>query len=140
MKVFLDTNVLLDAIVVRNDAGLTDNAATILSLGETSVVDLYMSVLSIPTIAYVLKNVSSETKKLIIRNLTEIVSVLPSRDEHVMNMLDGTMSDIEDAMQVQSALEGSCDLIITRNCKDYSSCPIPVIRPDEFLSRVIKCD
>ena len=34
MKVFLDTNVLLDAIVVRNDAGLTDNAATILSLGS----------------------------------------------------------------------------------------------------------
>ena len=140
MRVFLDTNVLLDAIVVRSDAGLTDNAATILSLGETSVVDLYMSVLSVPTIAYVLKNVSSETKKLIIRNLTEIVSVLPSRDDHVMNMLDGTMSDIEDALQVQSALEGSCDLIITRNCKDYFSCPIPVMRPDEFLERVIYRD
>ena len=48
------------------------------------------------------------------------------------------MPDIEDAHQVQSALEGPCDLIVTRNCKDFAASPIPVISPEDFLSRVIE--
>ena len=137
MKVFLDTNVLLDAIVARDNKTLSENAATILSLGEANVVDLSMSVLSVPTIAYVLKNMTADAKRSIVRSLTGIVNVLPSRSEHVSNMLDGTMPDIEDALQVQSAIEGSCDLIVTRNVKDFHPCPLPVISPEEFLRRII---
>ena len=138
MKVFLDTNILLDAVVMRDNTLLTKNAAQILSLGESKIVDLYMSVLSIPIIAYVIKNISTEGKKSIIKGLTAIVNVLPSSWEHVNAVLEGSMPDIEDAMQVQSALEGSCDLIITRNPKDFLSSRIPVISPEGFLSRVLE--
>lgn len=137
MRVFLDTNVILDAIVRRDAPGLTENATLILSLGETKVVDLYMSVLSIPTVAYVLKNMTASAKRGIIRDLTSFINVLPSLPGHVSSVLEGSLPDIEDALQVQSALEGSCDLIVTRNGKDFAASSIPVISPEDFLSRVV---
>lgn len=137
MKVFLDTNILLDALVEHSEPMFLKNAETIFALGENGVIDLYMSVLSIPTIAYVLKNMTSERKKSIIRDMTSIVEPLPSYPEHVRNMLEQQMADIEDALQVQSALEGQCDIIVTRNLTDFRDSAIPAISPDDFLARII---
>ena len=137
MKVFLDTNVLLDAIVKRNIPHLTEDATMILSLGEERVVDLYMSVLSVPTIAYVLRNMSASAKKGVIRNISSVVRILPSLAGHVVAMLEGNTDDIEDALQIQSALECPCDLILTRNVKDFASSPLPVLSPSDFLRRVV---
>ena len=138
MRVFLDTNILLDAIVKRNAPHLTENATMILSLGEAGVIDLYMSVLSVPTIAYVLKNMSATAKKGIIRDIVSVVDILPSLAGHVDAMLEGSNDDIEDALQIQSAMEGSCDVVITRNGKDFSTSPIPVLSPEDFLNRVLE--
>ncbi len=138
MRVFLDTNVLLDTLVARDNPQFAKDAATILSLGENGTFDLYMSALSISTIAYVLKNMSPSVKKSIISDLVDIVEVLPSLPEHVANMLNGQMSDIEDALQVQSALEGRCDVIVTRNVHDFTLSEIPAITPADMLSRIFE--
>lgn len=138
MKVFLDTNVLLDTIVERDNPQFTDDASTILSLGETQVIELFMSALSIPVIAYVIKNVNATRKKAIIKDLISIVKVLPSLPQHVDNILECTMNDIEDALQVQSAKEGQCDIIVTRDIADFKESDIPVISPQDLLSRIIE--
>lgn len=137
MRVFLDTNVLLDAIVKRTESKFTEDALTILSLGEAGTVELYMSVISIPIIAYVLRKMSREKQKRIICGLTIFVKPLPSLPEHIDNIWKGNMDDIEDALQLQSAIEGACNLIVTRNCRDYAKGGIPAITPSEFLKRVI---
>lgn len=136
MKVFLDTNILLDTLVVRPDKSFTENSMQILSLGENGVLDLYISVLSVPTIAYVLKNKTSEQKKSIITDLTSIVKVLPSLPQHVETMLESPIRDIEDALQVQSAKEGQCDLIVTRNTRDFTDAGMPVLSPEGLLKRI----
>ena len=138
MKVFLDTNVLLDTIVERSNSQFTEDAATILELGECGVVDLYMSILSIPTIAYVLKNIAPSRKKRIINDLTSIVKVLPSLPEHVSQMLDSQATDIEDALQALSANEGQCDLIVTRNITDFKESDIPAISWTRSWGKMIK--
>ena len=66
MKVFLDTNILLDILVERDNKEFTENAMTIVELGSDGAIDLYMSVLSVTTIAYVLKNMPVAKKKGII--------------------------------------------------------------------------
>lgn len=137
MKVFLDTNILLDVLVERDNKEFTENATTILGLGSNRVLDLYMSVLSVTTIAYVLRNMTTVKKKGIIKDLVSIVKVLPSLPEHVENMLECQMNDIEDAMQVQSAKEGQCDVIVTRNTTDFRDAGLPVISPEEFLKKII---
>lgn len=138
MRVFLDTNILLDVIIDRKDQHLKENANIILQFGKDRVIDLYMSVLSIPTIAYVLKNVSGSSKKSIIRSLCLIVHPLPSLPEHIDMMLENPMDNIEDALQVCSAKSGNCDLIITRDRSDFKNSDIPSLSPDEFLERVLE--
>lgn len=138
MKVFLDTNIILDTLVERFDPRLTKNAMIIMGLGENGVLDLYMSVLSVPTIAYVLKNISSDKKKSIISDLLSIVKILPSYSEHIHRMLESQMQDIEDVLQVQSAKEGHCDVIVTRNLSDFRIADLPSISPDELLARIIE--
>ena len=137
MKVFLDTNILLDVLVEHDNKEFTENATTILGLGSNRVLDLYMSVLSVTTIAYVLRNMTTVKKKGIIKDLVSIVKVLPSLPEHVENMLECQMNDIEDAMQVLSATEGQCDVIVTRNTTDFRDAGLPVISPEEFLKKII---
>lgn len=137
MRVFLDTNILLDAIVKRSESKFTEDARTILALGETGVVELYMSIISIPTIAYVLRKISRERQKRIIRDLVLFVKPLPSLPEHIDNIWIGRVDDIEDSLQVQSAKEGACNLIVTRNCRDFVNAGIPAITPSEFLKKVI---
>ncbi len=140
MRVFLDTNVLLDTLVSRDNPQFARNAATILSLGENGTFDLFMSALSVPTIAYVLKSMSPAAKKAIIGELVDIVKVFPALPDHVTNMLESQMSDVEDALQVQSAAEGGCDVIVTRNIHDFKLSEIPAISPEEFLRRILPPD
>ena len=137
MKAFLDTNILLDVLVVRTDPKYSENAEIILGLGENGTLDLYMSALSIPTIAYVLKNMTADKKKAVIKDLTSIVKVLPSLPEHVTNMLESPMKDIEDALQAESAKEGQCDIIVTRDTSDFRHVGLPVISSDEMIKRIL---
>ena len=137
MKAFLDTNILLDVLVERTDPKFSENAEIILGLGENGTLDLYMSVLSIPTIAYVLKNMTADKKKAVIKDLTSIVKVLPSLPEHVTNMLESPMKDIEDALQAESAKEGQCDIIVTRDTADFRHAGLPVISADELIKRIL---
>lgn len=135
MKVFLDTNVLLDFLVVREDAQLSKDAASLLDLGVMGELDLYMSVLSVPTIAYVLKKMSSDRKREIIGKIASIVKILPSTGDHVQQMLESPIDDIEDALQLQSARQGSCDVLISRD-RDFQKANLPSFTPEEFLRKL----
>lgn len=137
MRVFLDTNILLDALVERQDRHFNENASIIMQLGKNGVFELFMSVLSIPTIAYVLKNLGGNGKKSIIKNICALVTPLPALPDHIDAMLESRMDDIEDAMQVQSARTGNCDLIITRDRSDFKNSDFPFLSPEEFLERVL---
>lgn len=137
MRVFLDTNILLDALVERQDRHFNENASIILQLGKNGVFELFMSVLSIPTMAYVLKNLGGNGKKSIIKNICALVTPIPALPDHIDAMLESRMDDIEDAMQVQSARTGNCDLIITRDRSDFKNADFPFLSPEEFLERVL---
>jgi|TARA_B110000967_G_scaffold202939_1_gene242664 predicted nucleic acid-binding protein len=43
-------------------------------------------------------------------------------------------SDFENALQFYNAVESNCDIILTRNAKDFKKATLPVMSPDEFLN------
>ncbi|NOR76720.1 MAG: PIN domain nuclease, partial [Draconibacterium sp.] len=47
--------------------------------------------------------------------------------------LSSKFSDFEDALQYHCALITNCNLLITRNVKDFKKSAIPVMTPDEYL-------
>ena len=131
MKAFLDTNILVDVILKREP--FVREAETILTMGSNGKIQLFASTLSVATIAYLLKKTDTGTKKKILSGLFSFVSLLPSKGEHVTNALKSDFVDLEDALQYEASLEGPCDIIITRNVKDFVESRIPVISPTDFL-------
>ena len=136
VKVFVDTNVILDHAL---DRVFADEAERILSMSERGEMNCYISAGAVYTLAYVLekaiKNVDSVREKLLqYLGLVTPVSNLPHIFEKAI--CDKSFSDIEDAFQYYAALQVGCDYFITGNINDFKKGKIsklPVFKPDEFL-------
>ena len=55
-------------------------------------------------------------------------------EQTVEKGLNSDIKDFEDALQYFSATESECEIIITRNGKDFKKSLIPVMTANEFLS------
>lgn len=55
-------------------------------------------------------------------------------DEKILDLaLISDFNDFEDAIQYFTALENGCEVIITRNKKDFRNVLLPVMTADEFI-------
>ncbi len=54
-------------------------------------------------------------------------------DETVEKAINSSFKDFEDSMQYYSAVAEHCDVIITRNEKDFKEALLPVMDADSFL-------
>ncbi len=50
--------------------------------------------------------------------------------------MNSDFKDFEDALQYFSATDSDCDIIITRNGKDFKKSLLPVITPKEYLQSI----
>lgn len=135
MKIFLDTNILLD--LVQDRAGAPD-ARKIVDIGkDNSWVRIYVSYLSMAKIAYVLRKRPTEEVKDCLTRLYKLVDILPMNDMQLITAIRSCDSpDFEDALQIMCAEEKMCDVILTGNTAHFRNyTDIPVLSPAEFLSQ-----
>lgn len=133
MKLFLDTNVMLDLLGNRNP--FFEDAAKVVSLADKGKATLAVSALSFATTDYFLSKILSpaRSKEGLIK--FKAVSEIVSLDENIIDKsLSSNFSDFEDGLQYYSAIKSDCNYIITRNTKDFKSAEIPVMTPQEFLT------
>ena len=133
MKVFLDTNVLLDFITGREGAR---DAADILRLGKTqnANIELYASVLTMANAAYIAhKGRTKEKLRDDLSLLTRMIGVLPMDGEQWLAALCSNARDLEDALQHECAKAACCSCIVTRNKRDFGFSSFLVYSPKEFL-------
>ena len=135
MKLFLDTNVVMDFMACRTP--FVYDALRIFQLGSGSMHQLFASDLTFANVAYLLK------KSMTLDELYSKLSVLRTYlrvagmgEEAVDEALRLHHKDFEDALQYFAARQIEADCIITRNKKDFIISDIPVWTPDEFLSTV----
>ena len=127
MKVFLDTNIILDVILQRDQVSY---GAQILSQGEQKLVELYVSFLSIANVAYVIRKGRTPSQvRSIISGLYRFVDILPMNKQQVDLALQLDAKYFEDVLQYQCAIENGCDIIVTRNVRDYAFSQITVKTP-----------
>lgn len=118
MKVFLDTNVLLDLLLERD--GYIE-CGSIFELQESGGVSVCVSVLTMINAAYVYrKTVGQDMATVNLKFLSTMVEVLPMDSEMLQSAIYMRGRDFEDVLQAVCAQKGGCDCIITRNTKDYS--------------------
>lgn len=136
IKVFIDTNVILDHALNR---AFANEAETIFSIAEQGKIICYVSAGSIYTLAYVLEkalkdiNLVREKLSLYLTLLTPI-SNLPYYFEQAIK--NKAFDDIEDAFQYYTALQADCISFITANVKDFKKgemSKLPVLKPDDYL-------
>ena len=135
MKIFLDTNVLLDLVQDRDGA---DAAQRIVTIGrENEWTRLYASFLSMANMAYILRKRPVDEVKDCLSQLYRLLVVLPMNDTQLMTAIRNCSSpDFEDALQIMCAEDKGCDVIVTNNpthFRDFTD--IPVLTPDEFLAQ-----
>ena len=133
MRVFLDTNVILDLIQRR--VGY-DDAALIMQKSENGEYSLFTSSLSMVNIAYILrKYYRSESLYHLLEELGDIIDVITVSSEAYHKALQSRALDFEDAIQLFSAIESDMDCIVTRNAQDFIFDKLPIYTPFDFLNR-----
>ena len=136
-NVFLDTNVLLDDILVREG---TKSSKMILQLGVEKVIRICLSAITTINIAYIArKAVSRERLYEVFSKYLNHFVILPDGDMDVYGSIRSDNPDFEDSMQLCCAESGRVDAIITNNKKHFAPyTDIPVYTPDEFLEKVVE--
>ncbi len=136
-RVFIDTNIMLDFLGERKP--FYESIAKIATLAEKGKLTLVVSPISFATVNYFLaKYESAEIAREKLRKF-KIISEICSLDEQTIEKgLNSSMKDFEDALQYFSATESDCEIILTRNGKDFKKSLLPVMTADEFLKSLKK--
>lgn len=132
-KLFIDTNVMLDLLGEREP--FYNSIAKIATLADKRKVKLIVSALSYSTVFYLLsKFEDNEVVKGKLRKFRVISETSDLTDRIIDKGLSSKFSDFEDALQYYCALRMDCNILITRNAKDFRESAIPVMTPDEYLN------
>ena len=135
MKLFFDTNVILDFLGERDPFYLS--AARIATLADKRKLRIVASALSYGTISYFLTKYYGHEKTIDKLRKFKVISEICELDELIIEKgLNSDFPDFEDSLQYFSALRTECDIIITRNGKDFKKSEISVMTPDEFLNSI----
>ena len=137
MKLYLDTNVVIDLLTER--IPFYDDIAKIIVLVENGELTLVISSVSFVTCEYVISKIKDKNTTIDLLKKFRIVCEVSNVDEiNIDKSLFSNFNDFEDAVQYYSALNHKCDTIITRNKKDFKNSEIPVMTPEEFLVSINK--
>ena len=137
IKVFLDTNIVIDYLAQRTN--FFPKASLVISVCGDHGFKLLVSSLSFATTSYILSErnkLSAETIKKLFDNFIAVANVTVVDMLTIKQSINSKFDDFEDAMQYYSATRENADCIITRNKKDFTESQIPVYEPDEFINKV----
>lgn len=134
-RVLIDTNVCLDAILLRFP--FANAALKLLEASEQGRITGFVAAHSFDTLFYILTQVTTKQKTYdAIEALVESVQIAPVDQKMIKTAIKEKWPDFEDAIHHQSALEAGCKAIITRNTKDFKRAQVAVITPDDFLEQL----
>ena len=131
MKAYIDSDVILDVLLGREE--FMSSSSQIINNCEIREMDGHTTVLALANIFYILNRYSSSNAKKAIQTLREILGILPVTDRELGKALSSDFRDVEDGIQYFTAEYHGCEIIITRNKKDFSYSRLRVLTPNEYL-------
>jgi predicted nucleic acid-binding protein len=132
MKVFLDTDVLLDVLTRREPHSIA--ASRIWSRVEARALEGYISAVSFNNAHYVIRRAAGRlAAQEALKLLREVFRLVPLDEQILHRAIDSDSADFEDAIQFFSALRAGVEFLLTRNVRHFPAEPISVLTPQEFL-------
>lgn len=135
MRVFFDTNVLLDDYYQRDGAAASKGAG---SCCADSPHQGWIAWHTISNGYYLVRSHSkcSEKAAKFVGDLLAWVEVAETGRQDALAAIEFGMRDFEDALQLAAAVACGAEVILTRNTTDFKASPIPVMTPEEFLIQI----
>jgi predicted nucleic acid-binding protein len=142
MTIFLDTNVILDWLLDREDT-YADEATHLFLAAEENRVTIYISAGSVYTVAYVLHRAGKRGQKQrdALGSFLNLVQVAGAdKNTFVAANRLMTITDLEDGFQYQTALGNpAIQYFVTGNTKDFrlaDQSKLPVVNPAEMVGKL----
>lgn len=146
MKILLDTNVMLEIILQREEFETANHLLNALWAGKHQ---MYMTAGSFYSMLFTVdkyfKKVLDMTEPMrttmvrsVMRQVLRIVDVAGQDRQALLNGInDSNFKDLEDGCQHEAALKEECDYLLTFNVKDYAGASLAVLSPQEFMGRIL---
>lgn len=143
MKIFLDTNVILDWLLQRENCYFKE-AKEIIYFAESKKIHIFISQGSLYTITYLLEKTLKNNFELrtIIKQLLKSIKIQSAKQTQFLKAIDNGINDLEDAFQLEIASSNSdIDYFITGNLKDfknYTKSSLKILNPAQILDQINK--
>ena len=133
MRVFLDANVLVS--VLNKEYPLFPNSSRILSLADKPGFELYTSPICLAIAFYFSekKGGTDLAKKKIEILSSKLKSTTVDQEVVSLTATDVRVRDFEDGLEYYSALNSSCEFIITEDHNRFYFSDLPVLTCDQFM-------
>ena len=128
MRLFLDTDILLDVLLNRQPH--VQESGRILDWAEANPGMAAVSWHGLANLHYLSRNGAKD----FIYDLLGFTEIPRTGTEHMRQALDLPFKDLEDAMQVTAAMLFNAQLIVTRNLRDFKASPIKALAPREVVN------
>jgi predicted nucleic acid-binding protein len=134
MRVFLDTNILLD--VLLNRPPFVAASAAVIARCEALGTAMFIAWHGLATAYYLLQRGRTEAETLVeVDRILAWAQVADAGDSAARRARHLGFNDFEDALQAVSAEGCQADVIVTRNAADFANSTILVLTPEAFLQR-----
>ena len=130
MKCLLDLNIVVDLLTNREP--FVEAARRFVDQATRSRADLLVSAAAIPTIHYIVRQTAGRAHAFTaIDQILTTMSIATTDAAAIIAARAMPGTDFEDNVQIACAIGGGCDLIVTRDLRDFALSPIKVLAPTE---------
>jgi predicted nucleic acid-binding protein len=137
-KIYFDINVLLDLTLQRSNF---NEVELIINDIENGFKKGFLTGATIHTLSYFLAKEYEQNKvKELLLNLLSIITVIDPPENIIKKALHANFKDIEDALQVYTALHFNMDIFITsdKKLKKETSTILPILSPSDYIKEFLK--
>ncbi len=127
MNIFFDTNVLLD-VALRREPHFARSQAVLSDaiLNHTC----FLSWHTISNVAYIMGKLETKEAALtFIKGITKVCKIAPVEHKDLAVAIQHNSGDLEDAMQIASALAIQAETIVTRDPRGFAKSPVSLSNP-----------
>ena len=136
MRVLIDTNVILDILLFREQ--FFDKSDEAIRICTQNAVECSLAAHTITNIYYLTRKhfKNDEERREVILNLFKTFKIIKVDSKKLMTALKNReFNDFEDCLQVECAKSIKADYIITRDAKDFANSEILCLTPEEFCNK-----
>lgn len=132
MRIFLDTNILIDVIGQREP--FIASAARIWTMAEKKQLQVWVSAISFNNTYYIVRKMIGRDQTIKAMHLMRAVFHIVAVDERLIDQaITAGFDDFEDAIQYHCALRCRADALITRNIRHFPATPLKILTGEQFF-------